>query len=593
MNANISYRLIAIAFLLSLLSACGGKEQDLIDFERIDALCETDPHRAIRLLDSIPEEYLSEKALYRHRLLSIKANDKAFIKHTSDSLICKVIDYYYSQKGSPLYPEALYYGGRVYSDMGDLSKSLKYYQEVLDLLGNDADGDDLKVRVMSQMSQNLESLRLYNEAKTFAKKVLEIDRKYGKPQHIMADLEHLGELSMKTKNYEVSQTYFMQAKEIASNLALPDTLHHIINLAAIKYFENDVDSALARIRTVMMNMDSDDLAHNVALAYAANIYYDSGKLDTTLMYAKELIEKDANLNRRAGYKILLSDKMLNRIPMDSVLQLVKDYRDEIENHLNQNENEAALIQNSMYNYQKHLEDKINAENKSRTLTYLVEGFVALFVILTALLIINSLKRKYLSRKLHLIYYILQEIRNEADRNQKATLSDNVECTIIDHNKVKGIPYFNKKSDFRPRTNKISDLRQQIRSELESLIKDTSESNHINPRILKSQVYESLKNFIKNGVIIDDADIFWTDLENIIAENYPMYMSRMESLGGFRLNTTELHVLMLVKVGVRPGKIAKLVGRTDSAVTFSRHSIAIKIFGEKMDLSIIDNLIRML
>ena len=55
----------------------------------------------------------------RYHLLTIKANDKAYITHTSDSLILSLVDYY-EHGGDPVYlGEAYYYAGSTYRDLGD------------------------------------------------------------------------------------------------------------------------------------------------------------------------------------------------------------------------------------------------------------------------------------------------------------------------------------------------------------------------------------------------------------------------------------------------------------------------------------------
>ena len=62
----------------------------------------------------------------------MKIADKNYVTHTSDSLILRVIDHEESHKGDGRYAEALYYGGRVYSDLGDYPTSLKYFQQSLE-----------------------------------------------------------------------------------------------------------------------------------------------------------------------------------------------------------------------------------------------------------------------------------------------------------------------------------------------------------------------------------------------------------------------------------------------------------------------------
>ena len=85
-----------------------------------DSLAGMMPDSALRLLggwaDSVWEA--PEQVQMYYRLLTVKAADKAYITHTSDSLIRLVLDYYEQEGDRRLLPEAYYYAGRVYRDLG-------------------------------------------------------------------------------------------------------------------------------------------------------------------------------------------------------------------------------------------------------------------------------------------------------------------------------------------------------------------------------------------------------------------------------------------------------------------------------------------
>ena len=119
-------RLIFLPILIGLMcGACSKKSPVDAKFEEINILCDTDPHIAMSMLDSIDYGVLSTADRHRYDLLSIKSRDKAYVRHASDSLILDVVEYYDGHRKSGLYPEALYYGGRVYSDIGDLPTALE------------------------------------------------------------------------------------------------------------------------------------------------------------------------------------------------------------------------------------------------------------------------------------------------------------------------------------------------------------------------------------------------------------------------------------------------------------------------------------
>lgn len=78
------------------------------------------PDSALRLLggwaDSVPT--VPERVRMYYRLLTVKAADKAYVTHMSDSIIRPVLDYYEQEGDRRLLPEAYYYAGRVYRDLG-------------------------------------------------------------------------------------------------------------------------------------------------------------------------------------------------------------------------------------------------------------------------------------------------------------------------------------------------------------------------------------------------------------------------------------------------------------------------------------------
>ncbi len=144
---------IRIIIILMLLCGCSGHTPDE-RLARIAGIVSDSPGEALAALDSIDPGSLPEADRHYHDFHTVKANDKAYNRHTSDSLILDVIDYYESHQSTGLYPEALYYGGRVYSDLGDYPTAIFYYQKSL---GNINDDDmsslHLKGNVTSQLGR--------------------------------------------------------------------------------------------------------------------------------------------------------------------------------------------------------------------------------------------------------------------------------------------------------------------------------------------------------------------------------------------------------------------------------------------------------
>lgn len=155
--------LLLLCVLLCLVS-CGHKPypQSLVT---ADSLASVDPDSAIALLKSIEDTMQAEPEATQmyYRLLCIKADDKAYILHTSNDRILPVLHYYIEKNDKRHLPEAYYYAGRVCRDMGDAPQALGYFEKALEALPADG-GYKLKSKIYSQMGTLFAYQDLYAEA---------------------------------------------------------------------------------------------------------------------------------------------------------------------------------------------------------------------------------------------------------------------------------------------------------------------------------------------------------------------------------------------------------------------------------------------
>ena len=126
--------IVIVILSILLLSACGNREQ--VQFEKlqlIDSIAEVNADSAVTMIKTINRDTLSgDNNKYYYDLLKIRTNDKAYIAHTSDSAILSIINYFENNDFNNLLPVAYYYGGRVYSDLGDAPQALEYFHKALD-----------------------------------------------------------------------------------------------------------------------------------------------------------------------------------------------------------------------------------------------------------------------------------------------------------------------------------------------------------------------------------------------------------------------------------------------------------------------------
>lgn len=544
---------------------------------KVEQLTSTAPDVALDSLNKIDYNQLSDADKQYHDFLMIKTKDKAFIHHSSDSLILKVIENEGKHKGRGRYPEALYYGGRVYHDLGDMPTALHYYQNALDLIDNDHSQTPLKAKLLSHMGGLLHSLRLYDQAISCLTDVIRIDSILNDSINYMYDIESLGSVNLNAKNYDSAENYFRKAKNVAKKLNSKDSIGHNMYLAAIKLHKNELDSALILIRPTVSNIDS--LYRNVALAYACNIYKHVGELDTALMYAQDLIHRNKTYNRLTGYQTILSDELIDYTPSDSLLKYLYEYRDLTESYLDQNGDQEALFQTSFYNYQKHLRENTKSVRKNKILTNCLWAFFVIFL----LSLICILYLKYRNKSHQLKVQQTNEIGNQLREELKyyeAELSKNISEYIS-------------RPDIDTTSPKIQQLREKLFEKCKSL-SSSPKAHYVVPNaILESEAYKKIQKFIKDDRVIPDENPVWQELEKVVSESSPDFLNLLRVLSNGTISKQEIYLTLLIKCGISTTNIAKLLGRTKQGIVYRKNSIINKIFGEKLERGAFDSLIHLL
>ncbi|MBQ5819341.1 MAG: tetratricopeptide repeat protein, partial [Bacteroides sp.] len=171
-------KLLPAILSLLLLAACTNSALRTQNsaLAKADSLCSVQPDSALALLSQLESEMQQADKATRmyYQLLCIKASDKAYITHTSDSLIQEVLQYYIRKNDRHHLPEAYYYAGRVCRDLGDAPQALDYFQKAIDILPTE-DEYELKSRIYSQMGTLFYYQQMYDEALKCIRKCYDLD----------------------------------------------------------------------------------------------------------------------------------------------------------------------------------------------------------------------------------------------------------------------------------------------------------------------------------------------------------------------------------------------------------------------------------
>ncbi len=539
---------------------CGRDTDHKLD--SIAQIIETNPDRALAKLKDIDSEDLTEAEGYYLALLTVKAQDKAFIRHMSDSLILKAIDYYKSND-TFLLPEALYYGGRVYSDLGDYPAALKYFHESLERIPHSDSNMKLRATISSQTGWLLDKLRMHSQAVEQYKEALRLDSILNDTTGWTIDIEMIAKAYMSQEKYDSAELMLRKIQRIGNRLSQSEHAQIRMMYAGIKLNQGKADSALFYIRGILGDIHK--LSRSEALAYAGEIYLRNGILDTAYNCARTLAFDSTSDNRKTGFRLLLSLELLPFSPKDSIPMYYSMYSRVMNEFLDRHDCDQTLLQNSEFNYRLHEKARLEAERKSLEMSNKLK--VAAIVILILTLIIVIAKSRCKSRALALygeLYRLIKPLDKSAGEEQRITTHNRQEY-----------------------------LRNEIIENLMDIQRKSDVASSVPCQILESDAYASVMEYLEAEKKILDSSHLWKDLERIVYVAYPLLKNRLMLLASPSLKRQDLQIILLIKCGITPTQLTILLGKAKGTISSRRTAISERLFNQKLSNKVTDELIRLL
>jgi tetratricopeptide (TPR) repeat protein len=560
------YRTIIFAALCLLLAGCSGSQHDA-RLQQLAAQIDDDPHSAVEALDSLNGSTFSEADRHYYDLLLIKARDKAYIFHTSDSLILDVINYYADHQDANLYAEALYYGGRVYSDMGDYPSALHYFQSALDLLPADTPNLKLRGNVLSQTGRLLDTLRLFDQASPYIEEVIKLDSICKDTINYVYDLQLLSEMYYRANNYDKAEQLIRRALCFGDKIPRTIDAKSRMHLSGIKFREGIIDSALILMRNIPDEVNP--MTRTAALSYAAQIYLAAGISDTAYMYAQEILNDPDKTFHGTAYHVLLSKEIRHLMNQNVVDNLISDYEIYLLEDFDKNEWQQVIVQQSYYNYQLHERERQKAEQAQFKLQRSIICILAIVFILIIIVFYLRYRNKAQLLKLHIA------LENINKLTEKLNIKSEEGATAV------------------VKTGNVAELRLQLRNKFIELAKSDKQPKTVDAAIICSEAFAELRNFIDNEKSIKDDDELWGRIEATVLGCAPNFKTNLHLLTGGKLSRSDYRTALLIRCGITPSEMAILLGRSKGAISSRREYLGYKIFDEKLGTKLIDDIIRLL
>lgn len=298
-----SMSMLVIPLFLITLCGCGKAHHYPPSLLTADSLCEVAPTQALAMLEEISAEIPSLEVpdqMFFH-LLSIKAADKEYVTHTSDTLILRVVDYYEGEDDLSLLSQAYYYAGRVYSDMGEAPKAVDYFQKALDAT---PDHEYERIGLInSQIGYIQSNCSLFAEALSSFQDALDAFRAIPDTARATYCMSDMASTYIFMDNPAKALPILWDARLMAFEMGDSQYFPNIDNQLARTYYSlHRNDSALYFIRSALAHITDDTEVATISLA--GDIYADNGMVDSAACFFRQLEKSEDVIVRRYAYRRL-------------------------------------------------------------------------------------------------------------------------------------------------------------------------------------------------------------------------------------------------------------------------------------------------
>lgn len=530
-----------------------------------DSLTETNPQRAVAMLDSMAPMMAGAPKHEQmfHRLLQIKAADKSYIKHSSDSTILSLVEYYETKGDKRLLPEAYYYAGKIYRDLNDAPRALEYYQKAAEITPEE--NLKLKGRIYFQSGRLLLNQALYCQAIDIYKKTLYYDTRRNDSIDIIDTSRDLAYTYNKDGQKDSCLHYYNEAYRLANETNNIRLKMSVLAQMASFYIENkDYVKAKECLQPELnANFEKNrSPIHTMALKICMN----TQQYDSAHFYAKELLKVGTIYARQTANRCLTELALRENNNEDAIkyLRLFNEYTDSVKTIT---ATESVNRMNSLYNYnlreKENLILKADNANKKLTLAITISLIFTLFVILITYIYRNKQKQKLQTERLRRLKKVLYEQSAEyiQKNNEKITALEQEIKRTSDENLLL--------------IERIEEQRADLILANETAIRKQAKNESAKARITTTDIYKSIQNHIKRDKVINAQE--WKELDEMINREIIDFKTNLYSY--YNISPHEYRICMLIRLEFSPTDIATLLGCTTSAVSKARKRLQEKFFND--------------
>lgn len=589
------YQIRYILLLLLAICLCGCRHSsELSNLATADSLANVNPDSALTLLGEMTNELpdAPEDFRMRHRLLTVKARDKAYITHTSDSLILPVVRYYEQRNEQEVLPEVYYYAGRVCRDMNDAPQALDYFLRAIEAADEQTDK-----RLMSLIYCQIGNVYLFQDIYDKVPDAKKSAYRYGclanDSSIVVYNLRDIGDAFLGLNKADSAIHYYNEALTLAQKIG-NEYLANTCNLQLAGIYEQleEYDKALNFVRGISFDDEMDVAPYYSVLS---DIYYGTDQLDSAAFYYRALITMGNYYHKQGGYEGLAKvarkrEKYAEALRYIDGYLLYTDSIRQVEN------TEGVRKAEALYNYQLREQENHRLEQVSqRQHAQIVLLSVTLGGLLVLLLLgYYAYRLKQKKHALHLKYQAekLKQITDEQYYRSNQYLDENelriaeLHRQLEDSTAQKSILEQELKlaeKELLELTNRKIEARQKLQDLSSQSLKETQIYKDVH-HVAGTPGYEHLSE--KAKLSKDD----WRELYAAIDKAYNQFTERLKNLYP-SISELGLQTSILLKMEVRLKDIPTIVNCSKQNVTSIRKRLYKTVHNQEGKPELWDEFIR--
>ena len=601
---------IIICFILAagLLAGCKDAKTAMV-LSHIDTLINDHPDSALQMLDSLkagkPQWARSQRMKYD--LLYLKAENKAFVPISSDSIAKNLVSYYNTWGNANERLMAYYLLGCCYRDMGEAPRAVDAYLDAVaqaDTTSNDCDFRTLS-RVYAQMADIYhKQLLLTNEIEAYKRAsnyaylakdtfnaIFAVDKSTA--AYILLNKRDSAEILLNEVQRLYKQQGFVQDALLSSTKLMYMFVQNSNKLSEVISLMDEYEQKSKSLGSHNELSDS----KRIYYYYKGQYFEKIEKLDSAEYYYRKVYHPNMPFTaNNSMYKGLLSIFTKRHHP-DSIAKYAKLYCEVNDSSIARKDQELTAQMAANYNYTRYQREARENEAKANKIQLFLIGLI--IVLLFIALIIHAEWKKN-KRKIERQKAAYAAAIDEYNQNlHTLQLLDNTHLQVIAAIQGELDKSQNENQSYKAKLEEINVQYQSTRQELtrentilKSRIDELKRQEGIRQHLTKSKQFVDTSIvkrifYLANHPLEKITEQEWEQFVTTATIYYPALIHDLNNTS--KAAQQEIRVCLLVCLAIRESEIANLLSTSLQRITNIKSNINKSLFSDSSARSLYKNL----